>query len=173
LDVMEAIFERRSIRDFRDQPIREDQVERMVEAASFAPSAHNGQPWEFIYVDDKEKLEIMHEGRRYANMLLQAPGAFVVCARFPDKAKAAADQRVRYMCIQDTAAAVQNLLLAAHAMGLGACWIGDFDEAVLCQLFAIPQGYAPVAVIAVGYPKYTPEARPRRPVSDILHWGRF
>ncbi len=173
MDAMKAILERRSIRDYLPTPLERSEVEELVEAASFAPSAHNGQPWEFVFIDDREVLNALNEGRKYASMLLQAPGAFVVCAKFPEKPRLPKGQGVEYFCIQDSAAAIQNLLLAAHAKGLGTCWIGDFDEDVLRELLNIPQEYAPVAVIAVGYPKYTPNARPRRPVNEILHWGKF
>ncbi len=173
MDALQAICERRSIRDFLPKTLERSTVEELVEAASFAPSAHNGQPWEFIFVEDREVLDALNEGRKYTRMLLHAPGAFIVCAKFPEKPRQPKGDGVEYFSIQDTAAAIQNLLLAAHAKGLGTCWIGDFDEDVLRELFKIPQGYAPVAVIAVGYPKYTPNARPRRPVKEILHWGTF
>ena len=173
MDAMNNIFERRSVRDFLDRPVPKDEVELLVHAASYAPSAHNGQPWEFIYVDEREVLDSLNEGRKYTRMLLHAPGAFVVCAKCPPEKRKKAVQGDIMHYIQDTAAAIQNLLLAAHARGLGSCWIGDFDERFLRDTFEIPEDYVPVAIVAIGYPKYMPNARPRRSVAEILHWGRF
>lgn len=175
MDVLNAIQTRRSIRQFKPDPVPDELVWKVIEAAGFAPSAHNGQPWEFIVTRDNEKKRRLNEGRKYTRFLPDTPVVIVVCARFPDKPRDVPGEKgLRYMCIQDTAAAIQNMLLAAHALGLGTCWVGDFDDTQVKEMFCIPEPVAPVALVALGYPAQVPSRTPqRRPVNETIHWEKF
>jgi len=171
---MKAIKERRSVRRFAAGEISEAVLRQLVEAASYAPSAHNGQPWEFCITRDPVKKESLAAGRRYATFLPEASAVIAVCAKLGRAKKAALANALPYFEFQDTAAAIQNLLLAAYALGLGTCWVGDFDESTVQEVFQIPAEYVPVAVIAVGYPAAaTVRAPTRRSVSEIMHLERF
>ncbi|MDT8902441.1 nitroreductase family protein [Anaeroselena agilis] len=147
---MEAIFTRRSIRRYDDRPVEAGAVDKLLAAAMAAPSAGNEQPWEFIVVTDQATREEITRVHPYSQMLRQAPVAIVVCA---DTA------RSRYPVdywIQDCAAATQNILLAAAAIGLGTCWLGVHPVAERVEgvrrLLAIPDTIVPFAIVAVGHP---------------------
>ncbi|MBN1766034.1 MAG: nitroreductase family protein, partial [Sedimentisphaerales bacterium] len=119
MDALEAIFKRRSIRRFTDQPISDEIVEQLLRAAMAAPSAHNEQPWHFVTINDRTILEKITEVHPYAQMLKEAPLAICVCG---DKSLEN-DPGVDYW-VQDCSAATENILIAATALGLGSCWLG-------------------------------------------------
>jgi len=171
--IPELIKERRSIRAFSDRPIPDEDVEVLVEAACWAPSAGNRQPWEFVVVRDGENKRRLVEAAHGQSFIAEAPVVFVVCAD-PDRSAARYGRRgAELYCLQDTAAAVQNLLLTATANGLGACWVGAFDEEKVAEAVAAPEGVRPVAIIPVGYPAESPPPRPRRNLSEITHREKF
>ena len=151
MDAMEAILTRRSIRRYRDEPVDEATITRLLEAAMAAPSANNEQPWHFIVIGDRALLDEITTFHPYAGMLKQAPVAIAVAA---DR-ELLADPSVDYW-IQDCSAAVENLLLAAHAIGLGGCWLGIHPRpqrtAALAELLNLPNHIAPFAVVALGHP---------------------
>lgn len=151
---MEVIFTRRSIRKYTAQPVAEEAVMRLLAAAMAAPSAGNQQPWQFVVVRDRAALDAITRINPYAQMLREAPVAIVVCADL-GRSKYPVDYWV-----QDCAAATQNILLAAAAMGLGTCWLGIYPDpervAGLRRLFATPEGIVPFAAVAVGHPAQTP-----------------
>jgi len=171
MELFEALKNRRSIRRFLNKEVDEGTVEKLIEAATWAPSAHNAQPWDFIIIRDKGMLKEMGEKSKYAKFISQAPVAIVVCARFGEKRQRDEDKYLEYYCIQDTAAAIQNMLLAAHGLGLGACWIGDFKEHILRPLLGVPEGHNIVGIVALGYPE--PGVRPvmprRKRPEEVIH----
>ncbi len=169
---MEAIFTRRSIRRYTDQPVAAGAVEKLLAAAMAAPSAGNEQPWEFIVVTDQAAREAITHVHPYSQMLKQAPVAIVVCndparSRYP----------VEYW-VQDCAAATQNILLAAADLGLGTCWLGvhPVPERVagIRRILAIPEPIVPFAIVAVGHPAETPGRVDRYDEKRIYHerYGR-
>jgi len=171
--IPELIKERRSIRAFSDRPIPDEDVEVLVEAACWAPSAGNRQPWEFVVVRDGENKRRLVEAAHGQSFIAEAPVVFVVCAD-PGRSAARYGRRgAEFYCLQDTAAAVQNLLLTATANGIGACWVGAFDEEKAAETVAAPEGVRPVAIIPVGYPAESPPPRPRRSLSEITHREKF
>ena len=150
MDVMQAINSRRSVRKFTSEPVADDLVEKLIRSAMQAPSAGNQQPWQFIVVTDRQKLDKIPSFHPYCKMVSQVSTAIVVCGdsrgiKWPD------------LWPQDCSAAVLNLLLAARAEELGAVWTGvyPFEERMQgCRdLFGIPQEIFPFAVIPIGYPK--------------------
>lgn len=149
MDIMEAILTRRSIRDFTSQPIPGELIKTLLAAAMQAPSAGNAQPWHFIVVTDRERLTAMANAHPYGKMLAIAPLGIVVCADLDM-------QKHEGFWIQDCSAAVQNLLLAAHAHGLGGVWIGIYPvkERIksLSQIVKLPARVVPLCIVAVGYP---------------------
>ncbi len=148
MDIFEAILTRRSIRKFTGKVISEKDLETLLRAASQAPSAHNRQPWHFVVVRDGEKLESIADFHPYGKMLPQARCGIVVCG---DNDK----QKNTGFLIADCAAAIQNILLAAHGIGLGAVWCGLYPKQKLMEpmakLFGIPSTVIPVGIVAVGH----------------------
>lgn len=149
MNTIEAIQSRRSIRVFKDQPIEQEKVDTLLKAAMAAPSAGNQQPWHFILIDDKEVLSKVPSFHPYSGLLLKAPLAILVCG----------DPRLeKYegFWVQDCSAASQNILLAAHDLGLGAVWLGlhPIQERVdgMRELVHLPEIVVPLSLIAVGYP---------------------
>jgi len=155
------IFSRRSIRRYReDGDVTEAMVRDLLEASMAAPSANCTDPWHFIVVRDREKLNRMADALPYGKMLSDAPLGFVVCG---DMERAHAGE-ISYL-LQDCSAAIQNLLLAAHALGLGACWLGVHPREdrvkTMRALFGLPAHILPVSAIAVGHPAEIKDSRTR------------
>lgn len=169
MDVFEAIKGRRSIRSFKPTPIPEETIQKLIEAAQWAPSAGNAQPWEFIIVRKQEIKEKLVEAALGQEFIQQAPVVIVVCADENRSAQAYGQRGKTLYCLQDTAAAIQNIHLAAYALGLGTCWIGAFKEEEARQILQIPQGIRPIAIIPVGHPAEFPQPRKKRPINQITH----
>lgn len=160
---------RRSVRRFARQEVSDDVLKLVVEAATWAPSSHNKQTWEFVVTRDRAKLDALSQ-RRFSRFLKEAPAAIIVLA--PEHRNA----RAQFLFVQNASAAIENLLLAARAAGLGTCWIGDFDDGQIRELFQVPEGYRTMAVVAIGYPLSSEEFREpfgRRPLDEVLHWEKF
>lgn len=173
LHVPEMIRERRSIRAFTDKEISEGDAELLVEAACLAPSAGNRQPWEFVIVRDEKNKRRLAEAAYGQYFIAEAPIVFVVCADPGRSASRYGRRGTELYCLQDTAAAVQNLLLTAKANGLGSCWIGAFDEVRAAEVVGAPKDVRPIAIVPVGYPAESPPQRPRRRLSEVIHKERF
>jgi nitroreductase len=168
MDVIEAIRKRRSIRRFQDKPIPEDILKTIMDCAVLAPSAGNRQPWTFILVKNQAAKEKLVEASGSQVFLAQAPVVIVVCGDAEAAAMRYEDRGRTLYFIQDTAAAVTNILLAATSFGLGTCWVGAFRETLVRQALELPPNLRPVAMVPVGYPDQ--ERRPRnfRPIDEVI-----
>lgn len=169
LEVFEAIKGRRSVRSFLDKDVSKTQVERIFECGTLAPSAGNIQPWEFIIVRSPERKRALARAALGQEFIEEAPVVIVVVADQARSAKIYGRRGAELFSIQDTAAAIQNMLLAAHSMGLGTCWVGAFDEDEVSKIVKVGAYLKPVAIIPIGYPKYYPEPIGRRPISKVMH----
>jgi nitroreductase len=173
MELSEAIKGRRSIRAFKKQNVPEETVEKLIDAASWAPSAGNIQPWEFVIVRKPAIKKKLAQAALNQTLIEEAPVVIVVCA---NEKRSSMDYGLRgktLYCIQDTAAATQNILLTAYSLGLGACWIGAFNEDEAKKAVNAPEGIRPVAIIPVGYANEVPSQRDRRPLSRIMHQESF
>ena len=172
MELEEAIKGRRSIRAFKPQDVPEETVEKLIDAARHAPSAGNTQPWEFVIArkqDIKKKLaQAAHQA-----FVEEAPVVIVVCANENRSLMGYGIRGETLYCIQDTAAATQNILLTAYSLGLGTCWVGAFNENEAKKALKTPKGIRPVAMIPVGYPNRTPSQRGRRSINQIVHHEEF
>ena len=157
MEILDAIFTRRSIRRYSGEPVSEKEVETILKAAMYAPSANNQQPWHFIVITNRETMNRIMKIHPYASMLSRASLAILICG----------DETLElskgYWAV-DCAAATQNLLLAAHGIGLGAVWCGvhprEERKAGLKKLFDLPGHVQPFSLISIGKPgeeKSTPE----------------
>ena len=146
---MDAILKRRSIRKYTGEPVPENALKDLLEAAMAAPSAGNEQPWHFIVIKDRAILDQIPRVHPYSRMIKQTPVAILVCG---DLNLAAHGE----MWVQDCAAATENLLIAVQARGLGAVWLGVYprEERMdgLRKLLGIPENVVPFSLIPVGYP---------------------
>ena len=155
--VFDAIATRRSIRMFdKTRPVGEDQIERMLRAAMAAPTAVNKQPWEFVVVTDKATLSALSKVHPHARIENGATLVIAVCGATDN----GLDGRAKEYWIQDCSAATENLLLAAHGLGLGAVWCGVYPMeeriAPISEILAIPEGYMPLNLVTIGYPAVHP-----------------
>lgn len=173
MEVLDAIKGRRSIRSFKEQNVPYEMVEKLVEAATWAPSAGNIQPWEFVIVNNPETKKKLAEAALNQSLLEQAPVLIVVCANEIRSTQRYGTRGATLYCIQDTAAAIQNMHLVSFSMGLGTCWVGAFDENQVRKILNVPTGMRPVAIIPVGYPNEKPMPRKRRSVSEIVRFEKF
>ncbi len=173
MDVFEAIKNRRSIRTFERKAVSEEQVERLIDAARHAPSAGNIQPWEFVIVRDQQIKKQLSVAALNQSFIEEAPVVLVVCANEARSGQGYGSRGVNLYCIQDTAAAIENMLLAAYAIGLGTCWVGAFREEIVRKVLKTPYHIRPVAIIPVGYPSRESAPRGRRPIGDIVHLETF
>ncbi len=173
MDVFEAIKGRRSVRAYTHQEVSEEIVKRLIDAARWAPSAGNVQPWEFIIVRNPEIKHRLAVAALNQTFIEEAPVVIVVCADEARSSRAYGSRGATLYCLQDTAAATQNLMLAAYALGLGTCWVGAFREDKASEALKLPSHIRPVAIIPVGYPAETPSARARRSMETIIHYEKF
>ncbi len=170
-DLFEAIRERRSERHFKPDPVPDDTVRRIVDCGVKAPSAGNMQPWQFLIVKRPELRADLSKAAFGQKFVQDAPVVIVVLTDPGRSAGRYGDRGSDLYCIQDTAAAVQNMLLAVVAFGLGACWVGAFDEAAAGRALELPAHLRPVAMIPIGYPKERPtprRPRPERPWDEVV-----
>ncbi|MCL6610685.1 MAG: nitroreductase family protein [Peptococcaceae bacterium] len=171
MTLLELIKSRTSVRKFSSRDVPEDMVRAILEAARWAPTAGNLQPWFFYVVRDRALREALASFALNQGFVARAPVCFVVCAE-PHRSAGVYGSRGRDLyCIQDTAAAVQNILLAATALGLGSCWVGAFDEEKVRDFLKMPEGRRPVAIVPVGYAEPGGGGRPgRRETKEIARF---
>ena len=167
-DFLTLAKSRRSIRKFEDKDVTKEQLMQIIEAAQAAPSAGNCQPWKFYVVKNKDIQAQFKECAYNQDYLLSAPACIVVCTD-SKRSEVRYRERGKYLyTIQDTAAAIQNILLCAKDMGLGTCWIGAFDEVKVRNILGLAADFRPVALIPIGYPAEDFKPQHRRPIDDIV-----
>ncbi len=172
MELDEAIRKRRSIRTYKPQDVPDEVVEKLIEAASLAPSAGNIQPWKFVVARKPEVKKKLAEAADQA-FIEEAPVVIVVCANEKRAEMGYGARGKTLYCIQDTAAATQNIHLTAYSLGLGTCWVGAFNENQAKKAVNAPEEMRPVAMIPVGYADEAPSQRNRRPLSQIMHQESF
>jgi nitroreductase len=189
MNTLEAIAQRRSIRRFKDAPVADETIERILNAAIQAPSGKNRQPWHFVVVKQDHRAEmvrIMREAiarlekegvdigssKWTANSMEQAPATIFVFNAYMERTagKLPWEEAWSIVDVQSIGAAIQNMLLAAQDLGIGTLWICDvfyaYDE--LCTWLG--QAHQMIAAVSLGYPDEQPGARPRKPVSQVTEW---
>ena len=148
MDTLEAIHTRRSIRKFEDRAVSADLVQKLLAAAMQAPSARNQQPWQFVVIDDRQLLGQIGQAFPNARMAQHAPLGILICGDLHEETSPG-------YWVVDCAAAAENMLLAAHALGLGAVWTGVYPReermAGLSRLVGVPEHVIPHSLIIVGH----------------------
>jgi len=157
MELEEAIRNRRSVRRYLEKSVEDEKIEKILDAARWAPSAGNLQSVEYIVVKDKETRERL-SGTSYGQAQpKEAPVNIVVCVNFP-KISHYGRRGEELYSIQESGACIQNLMLTAHSLGLGTCWIGAFDEEKAKEILGIPDHVRPVGIITLGYPDESPSS---------------
>ncbi|NTU59362.1 MAG: nitroreductase [Chlorobiaceae bacterium] len=173
MDIFEVIDNRRSIRKYTDRPVEQEKILRMLDAARLAPSWKNMQCWRFLVLTDPERkrllLDAFPDGNPGKNAISTAPVSIVVCA---DPSESGVENGIEYY-IADTAIAFEHLCLAAQALGLGTCWMGWYDEAMLKSALGLPRHIRVIGITPLGYPDQSPKQRPRKPLSDIVFFNEW
>ena len=151
MDTLECIATRRSIRRFLDIPVEFEKIGNILDSARYAPSAGNLQDWKFILItDEKMRAEIARTCVEQF-WIASAPVQIIVCTE-PEKTKRFYGVHGEKYSIQNGAAVIQNMLLAAHAQGLGSCWVGAFEDEAIKRSLSIPDDVIIQGIIPVGYP---------------------
>lgn len=161
MELYDAIRARRSVRSYEDKAVPREAIGRILEAARQAPSANNVMPWRFVVVTDQAVRGAIAESGTYGKFLARTPVLVAACGDVAASPKWYA---------VDTAIALEHIALAAVAEGLGSCWIGSFDEAVVRNVLAVPESHAVVALLALGYPKGGLDLA--KLANDLIHPGK-
>lgn len=165
MSLVDIVLSRRSIRRYEKREIPKDVLDKILEAGRQAPSAANRQPWHFIAVTDDAIKNELSKGM-WNKFLKDAPIVIVGCAN-------TGEILAGKWAIVDTSIALQNMVIAAWAMGIGSCWIGDFKEEKAKQLLSIPDKWKIIVLVTFGYPAEKPGPRPKKPVEEIVSFNKF
>jgi nitroreductase len=168
MDAIDAITTRRSIRTFIDKAVPAELIEKILNAGLRAPSAGNRQPWRFIVVTDRQKMKRL-DTQYHQPCVEKAPALIVVCTN-PHDTWERYDEHAHYHLL-DAAAAMENMLLAAHALGLGAVWVGAFSPRAARVALSIPEHWQIISLLPLGYfrEEDNTDRAPRRPLSEITY----
>ena len=165
---IENIMTRTSIRQYKDQPVEQEKIDIMLKAAMAAPTAVNLQPWHFIVINDKKTIDLLA-----GNQPTNAPLLIAVCGDTDKTTMPDGKSKLPDFWIQDVSAATENLLLAAHALGLGAVWTGCYPimerTAEVANVLNCPQNIVPLAIVRIGYPDEAPEPKDKFKEENISY----
>jgi len=174
VNIYELISTRRSIRKYRSDPVSEEQIRRVLEAARLAPSWKNLQCWRFIVIRSEEGkvglLSAFDDTNPGKKAITAAPVVIALCA--DPQASGQKGDRMYYLV--DAGITMEHLILAAWEEGLGTCWLGEFDESAAKAALGVPEGWRVVALTPLGYPDQHPKPRPRKTLEEIVFrekWG--
>jgi nitroreductase len=172
-DILEIIKSRRNITSFNSKFVSWDNISKVIDAARHAPSSGNLQNWKFIVILEPSQKAQIAEATHEQFEIAQAGAIIVVCSE-PEKAERYYGLRgERLYSIQNCAAAIQNMLLEAHSLGLGTAWIGAFDEDSVKSICGIPEEVRPQAIIPLGYAKQVPEKPPKYPLETVVYFHKW
>ena len=168
MELQTAIKNRRSVRKYTTQPVSKADIDAMLAAACLAPSGGNRQPWHFYVIQNADVIQALC-ARAYTTQWFQT-SPLVICVTVDPaiSQKAYGERGGQLYAVQDSAAAIQNMLLTAHELGLGCCWCGAFDESEVGDILSLPEGRRPLALLTIGHPEGEAPAMPRkRPAESV------
>lgn len=164
MDCLTAMAARHSVRSFQEKPVPREVLEKIANAGRLAATARNEQPWEFVVVTDRARLQAIADETDYGKFI---GGAAACIAVFCSHTK---------YYLEDGSAATQNMLVAAASLGVGSCWVAGDKKAYIprvCAVLGAPPKYNLVSLIALGYPAGEVKAVPKRDLQKVIHWERF
>jgi len=163
MSIIKVIRERRSVREFLEKDVPDELIMKVLDAARWAPSSKNTQPWEFIIIRNQETKKKLAKLAKFGWFTADAPVVIAIVT----------DPRKSYAHIIDGSCAVQNLMLAAWELGLGTCWIGTMDRDKAKELLNIPKELYLLTVIPLGYPKRIPNPPSRKPLKELTYHEKY
>jgi nitroreductase len=169
MNVFDAIRLRRSIRAFRDEPIEEEKLLRVLQAGRLAPSAKNRQEWRYVVVRDRELRRRVAVASNNQYFIAEAPVVIVGCATMVDYVLSGGQPAYTI----DVSISMDHMTLQAVEEGLGTCWIGSFKEDEIKQILNIPADMRIVEILPLGYPKSLPDPKPRKELEEIIVYDRY
>lgn len=172
MDVLKCIRERRSIRSYTSEPVEKEKLLKILEAGRWAPSSGNVQNWRFIVIEDDKTREKLSKAALNQEFIYDAPVVIAVCS-LTDRVKRRYKKRgEKLYAIQNTAAAIENMMLAAHELGLGTCWIGAFGEEQVKGILNIPENVDIHALMTLGYPAEETSST-RKELKYLVYFNKF
>ena len=171
--VSSVIKKRRSVRKYLKREVEDELLEKILEAARYAPSAGNYQPWEFIIVKSEETKKNLVQAAYNQTWILEAPVFIVVCMNMRLAGAVYGERGLKLYGIQSVTAAIENMLLMAEALGLATCWVGAFSEVLISRILECPDYIRPCAIITLGYPGEEPRTLHRQSINEFTHIERF
>jgi nitroreductase len=171
MTVMEAIQGRRSVRKYKPDPVSDEVLGRVLEAARLAPSGKNLQPWKFIVVRDQETRNKLAKASAGQTFMAEAPVIIAACG-FPEDCYARMGRYMKSWPV-DVTIAVEHLILQAQADGLGTCWIGAFEEEEVKDILGVPAEVKVLALTPLGWPAEHPGFRGRKGLAEIVSYDKF
>lgn len=173
MDVFEAILKRRSCRDFKARPVEKDDLLLLTEMAMNAPSSGNLQDLKFILSQDKKLINQLPELCMDQFWISGATGIIVICSQPEKQGEWYGDRGRIVFTAQNAAAATENILLAAHSLGIGACWVGGFDQDRVAFLFDVPKTARVEVVVALGYPYAKPDEKMKVGMTSCVYFNKY
>jgi nitroreductase len=171
MSVLDVIRQRRSVRIFRKDPVPEESLLRVLEAARLSPSGKNLQPWKFVVVQDSDLKKKLAKASNAQDFIADAPIIIVACG-FPDECYRSLGRYMKSWPV-DVTIALEHLILQAQEEGLGTCWIGSFEEEEVKSLLAVPENVKVLALTPLGYPGEMPNFRGRKSLEEIISYDSF
>lgn len=171
MSVLDIIRQRRSVRVYKSDPIPEESLLRILEAARLAPSGKNLQPWKFILVQEKKMKKKLAIASNKQDFIADAPLVLVACG-FPDECYRSMGRYMKSWPV-DVTIALEHMILQAQEEGLGTCWIGSFEEEEVKTLLSVPDFVRVLALTPLGYPGEKPESRGRKSLEEIISYDSF
>ncbi len=169
MDVMEVIKQRRSIRNYADRAVEDEKLKLILEAGRLAPSAANRQEWRYVVVTDPDTRQKLMQAAKGQVFVSQAPVIVVACAETDNHLMTCGQ-----LCYPiDVAISIDHMALKAVEEGLGTCWVGAFYEEQVKKVLGIPDDIRVVELLTLGYPEDIPPPRPRKTLSEIVHYEKW
>jgi nitroreductase len=172
MELVEAIKARRSIRRFQNTKIEEHIIKEIIELGNLAPSAGNLQPRDFVIVREQETKKKLAHAALDQRFVADAPVVVIVCVNMKRTAHYGKRGKELYS-IQDTAASIENMLLAIVDLGLSSCWVGAFNENAVSKVLGLPKDVRPVALLPIGYSDVVKGPASRLKIEDMIHFEKW
>ena len=169
MEFMDVMHKRISIRKYKDTPVEQEKIDKLIDLLRIAPSAANRQEWKFVAITDEEQLKKMRVACESRGPAMTAPLIFCICATEYVEMNDSGYNRGTI----DASIASTYLHLATFGMGLGSCWIGSFDPDMATEIVGCPEGTRVITVVTVGYPDEAPNPRPRKAFEDVAVYNKF
>lgn len=172
MNCLEAIMARCSIRKFKPDPVKREDIMTIMDAGRMAPSAGNLQPCHFVVIQDPAVKAKVQQAALEQELIGSAPVVIAVCVE-PERSSHYGDIGRNYLCLLDAANATENMLLAAHTLGYGTCWVGGFLQPAIKEVLGLPEDVHVVSLIPLGIADEKPEVPPRRPLENMVRWEKW